>query len=282
MELRKLRYVQIPHFFRINAGDQIELENNENGEKLVVDVEKTARYQSAKKLLEAEGTKNVLSGGGDLDQGIESISNLTNYRESIPKYGLIAIHVKPGIDYKTIVKKCKEWVLEVSESKEHLIVTGKCVKEIDENASDIVVISCLLHDIERAFKDNRNPPESGEYGRWDDLEYNLWHGVRSADFSAEFLRRLDCGEDMIQKVRYLIINHEVGGDYEQNLIKDADSLSFLQTQVDKFIARVPEKFSKEHCKDKFEWMYNRITLNKTKELALPHYKEALKKLEDLQ
>lgn len=53
-------------------------------------------YISVKELLESEGIKNVLSSGGNIEQGITSIHSLKNgaYEERIKKFGVYAIGIK--------------------------------------------------------------------------------------------------------------------------------------------------------------------------------------------
>jgi len=181
------------------------------------------------------------------------------------------------MDTKELIKSSQEYVKELGESVNHLLLTGECVKDIDSTVDDTMIIACLLHDIERAFKENRNPPVES-HNNWNDEVYCLWHGARSAEFASEFLRRNDASEELISKVTNLIIHHELGGTEEQNLIKDADSLSFLQTQVDRFISKMDERGGKESIRNKFNWMYERISSEKAKELAKPFYEKAIEEL----
>jgi ASC-1-like (ASCH) protein len=49
-------------------------------------------------MLEAEGTKNVLSSGLDIAGGIESYNSLEGYKERIEKFGIYAIGVRPMLE----------------------------------------------------------------------------------------------------------------------------------------------------------------------------------------
>src|SRR3989344_1580256 len=82
----------------------------------------------------------------------------------------------------------------------------------------------------------------------------------------------------IERVKYLISKHEVGGDDDQNLLKDADSLSFVENNADFFISRL-DKLGYEKIKEKFDWMFNRITDQKAKEIAKPFYENMIYQLE---
>jgi ASC-1-like (ASCH) protein len=45
-------------------------------------------------MLEAEGTRNVLSSGLDVEGGIKSYNSLEGYEERIKKFGIYGIEVK--------------------------------------------------------------------------------------------------------------------------------------------------------------------------------------------
>ena len=67
---------------------------------------------------------------------------------------------------------------------------------------------------------------------------------------------------------------EEGGNEEADLIKDADSISYLENNAIKHIKLIG-KLSKDRIKNKVDWMYNRISSKKAKSLAEPFYKEAM-------
>jgi len=76
----------------------------------------------------------------------------------------------------------------------------------------------------------------------------------------------------------LVSRHEIGGNADQNLLKDADSISFFETNVGYFVSRTVIETSREKVKDKFDWTYHRMTSGKAKQFATPLYQEAIKKL----
>ena len=76
----------------------------------------------------------------------------------------------------------------------------------------------------------------------------------------------------------LVSKHEIGGNDDQNLLKDADSISFFETNVDYFVSMAVSEIGKEKVKDKFDWTFNRITSDKAKQFAQQLYQEAIKKL----
>ena len=76
----------------------------------------------------------------------------------------------------------------------------------------------------------------------------------------------------------LISRHEEGGNEDQNLLKDADSVSFFENNLSIFF-RKAEVEGKDKIKHKFNWMYNRITSVKAKQYAKRDYEKALKELD---
>jgi hypothetical protein len=129
-------------------------------------------------------------------------------------------------------------------------------------------IAALTHDIERQYPYKIPDPKI-----FSDKKYLTKHGKASARIVGNFLKFLGAKIDQ-KRVKQLISNHEVGGDEESNLIRDADSLSFLENTVEAFT----KKFSKEECQQKFAYMYDRIENPKAKKLGKPLYNKALKLL----
>lgn len=76
-------------------GHTITFTAKTSGEMMMVDVLGIRHYQDTRSMLETEGTRNVLSSGGNVEEGIESYNGFSEYRENIPKYGIYAIEVKP-------------------------------------------------------------------------------------------------------------------------------------------------------------------------------------------
>jgi len=93
----------------------------------------------------------------------------------------------------------------------------------------------------------------------------------------DFLIKAGAEEKLAAKVKSLIKKHEVGGTEAQNLIKDADSVSYFEVNALKHIKRTDE-FSKAEIKAKFDWMFKRITSKTARKIAEPFYKEAVKEL----
>ncbi len=81
------------------------------------------------------------------------------------------------------------------------------------------------------------------------------------------------------RVRELISKHEVGGDEEQDLLRDAYSISWLEVSAPKHIGK--KLFPKEEMEKKVASMFGRITSSAAKELARPFYEEAVRLLQQM-
>lgn len=82
-------------FDKMGDGDTIVFERESDREKMEVKVLYVHHYKNIRSMLEAEGTINVLSGRGTIEEGIKSYNSIENYEENIPTYGIYAIGVKP-------------------------------------------------------------------------------------------------------------------------------------------------------------------------------------------
>ena len=100
-------------------------------------------------------------------------------------------------------------------------------------------------------------------------------------FIRQFLKDRHLDEGFIEKVGHLVEVHEFGGNEEENTLKDADSISFLEIITDLFIENIGKRWTKEEAVSKITFMYNRISSPQARELAQPFYDDAIKKLEGL-
>ena len=80
---------------RMTAGDIINFTNNVTDEKMSCSILFVRKYPDVRSMLEAEGTKNVLSRPLDIEGGIKSYNSLEGYEEGIKNFGIYAIGIKP-------------------------------------------------------------------------------------------------------------------------------------------------------------------------------------------
>ena len=175
----------------------------------------------------------------------------------------------------------RAWVIEhYGRHAQHLVKAEEWLKRIDPAASQVMLLATLTHDMERAFPGPDSPKQDPALGP-DDPVYNSAHSERSARIVSEFLRTQQAPEDMITEVARLICVHEIGGWEDANWVQAADSLSFLEVNVDFFLDRIDapnDNWTSESVRAKFDWMYNRIQIPMAQTLATPLYENAIQKL----
>jgi len=148
------------------------------------------------------------------------------------------------------------------------------------NADKALQIAAYAHDIERAYRTAEIAAihKKSEKGFQDD-EFLKHHQERGAEIIGEFLIKEGASKELIERVKMLVLKHEHGGNEDQDLLKDCDTLSFFETNADMFIKEKAKILGKKKVKSKFDWMFNRLSSNKVKEVARPLYLNALEDLE---
>lgn len=80
---------------RMIAGDTVTFTNNITSEQIVCGVLSVRKYPDVRSMLETEGVGNVLSSGGNIEEGIASYNSFDGYKGRIKKYGIYAIGIFP-------------------------------------------------------------------------------------------------------------------------------------------------------------------------------------------
>ena len=135
------------------------------------------------------------------------------------------------------------------EDPRHSILAKKWVKKLDPKAPYHVQIAALAHDIDRARHSVKWKENTEKYNA-----FKKRHEARSAKIACEILRKHKYSLSFRRKVSHIIRNHEFGGNYETNLVRDADSLSFFENNIKYMIKRHPDSYTIKKCK----WMFNRV------------------------
>jgi pyruvate, water dikinase len=170
------------------------------------------------------------------------------------------------------------WVIEnYPYNSTHLLKSLEWVDRLAADASEAVRLATLTHDMERAF----GGPDAVPI-KMSDRAYEEAHSNRSARIVGEWLRANGAGDALTNEVQRLIRVHEWGGSPDANLVQAADSLSFLETNVDLMLGFA--KTGKYSCTDiavKFDQMYERIQVPAASALARPMWERAKARLEAL-
>lgn len=183
---------------------------------------------------------------------------------------------------ETLRDRAREWVcVHYEHGAQHLLRAEAWLLRLKPDASEELLLATLTHDMERAFPGPDSPSLDPRRGV-DDPVYNMAHSERSARIVSTYLREQGASQESIEQVVRLIRAHEYGGEYDENLVQAADSLSFLEVNVDIFLGWLDagdEKWNADAVRAKFTWMYERIQVPQARGLARPLYEEAMRKLE---
>jgi len=164
----------------------------------------------------------------------------------------------------------------LSSRGKHLLKTKDWLLKIYPEADEAMQIAAVAHDIDAAFVEYTND------GSFKDPNYLRDHQMGAATVLGDFLGENGMDVKVIEKVKHFVEKHEVGGDGGQNMVKDADSLGFFDRDLHDFINRhLAKGTDKDKLREKFDWMYDRITSPHAKALAKPMYDEAIKLLGEL-
>ena len=184
---------------------------------------------------------------------------------------------------QNLLQKVTEFVSEPfvkagkTQNTKHLERTVYWLKQLKPAADEAMLIAAMSHDIERAFRQEDMEKLKKAAGTLD-KEFLNRHQERGSKIMAEFLEKCGADKELIAKVERLITHHEKGGDEEQNLLKDADSISFFENNIPTFLTKAVAEIGKEEVRKKFDWMFERITSPEAKEMVKEWYAKAVEGL----
>lgn len=181
-----------------------------------------------------------------------------------------------------LIWRADEWIAGYWNA-DHLRRTVHWLRVLDPGVSDALVLAALTHDMERAFPGPDMPVQDARRGP--DPEYNRRHQERSARIVGEWLRQQGAGESLVAEVEQLIAVHEEGGWPEADLLQAADSLSFLEVNVDLFIAYAAtgkHNYGPAEARSRVRHMYDRIRLASARRLAGPLLDAAMARFDEFE
>ncbi len=136
---------------------------------------------------------------------------------------------------------------------EHSKSTKKWILKLKPNADEAMQIAALAHDIERGFIGEKEAKLKEKNKNYD--KHKEEHAKRSVKVISALLRKYDFHKEFIKKVEHLVLYHEVGGDEDTDFLKDADSISFFEDNLEYYF----EVFGNEKTKFKIKYMFDRIS-----------------------
>lgn len=134
----------------------------------------------------------------------------------------------------------------------HAELVLKWTLKLKPDADEALQIAALSHDIDRAVT-GITEKDLKDYSQID--EFKKEHSLRSANIISEILKKYNYPQDIIDKVKYLVERHEFGGDYESDILKDADSIAYFDYNIPSYLKRN----GRERTISKIQFMYNRLS-----------------------
>lgn len=158
----------------------------------------------------------------------------------------------------------------------HLRRTRDWLVSLAPGSSPALRIAALTHDIERHFPGGPIMSLADPAG---EPAYREAHSRRSADLVAEWLQEQGAADDLVAEVHALVLLHECGGTPDADLLQAADSLSFLESNVELVESWVREnRCSAQRAVEQLDWMLQRIRLERARRLAEPLHADAVRRL----
>lgn len=167
----------------------------------------------------------------------------------------------------SLIDAARKWVTDCYPyNRHHLLKALEWLDRVAPDSAEAVRLATLTHDMERAFP----VPDQPVAKTLSDPEYERAHSLRSARIVAAWLREQGADESLVDRVESLIMAHEFGGWHEADLVQAADSLSFLDTNIELFLGFVRSGRHPAHeVRKKFNQMFERIQIPRLKVLAQP-------------
>jgi hypothetical protein len=153
------------------------------------------------------------------------------------------------------------------------------VKKLKPDADEALQIAAYGHDIERPIRVEASLTKINRVG-WD--KFYEEHQIDSEKIIKEFLSKHTKDKKIIDKVGFLVRHHEEGGIPESDVLMDADSLSYFEKNAPKHTTpKVVSSWGYALVKRKLNFMFNRISSEKAKDIARPMYEKAMSQLEKI-
>jgi hypothetical protein len=179
-----------------------------------------------------------------------------------------------------LMAAARQWVVDrYPYNRDHLLRSLEWLDRVAPGSAEAVRLATLTHDMERAFPG----PDQPHATAFVDAEYLRLHSERSARIVAAWLREQRADAVLIADVERLIVAHEIGGWPEADLVQAADSLSFLDVNIDLFLEFVRSgRFTTSQVREKFEASRDRIRVPHLRAMAATMADRALDRLRALE
>lgn len=136
--------------------------------------------------------------------------------------------------------------------------------KIKPDADDALQIAALAHDIDRASDQKVKRDDYEDYDA-----FKAAHAKHSANILRDILEAHGVCSYIIDKACRLVLHHEVGGDPEADVLQDADSISYFDSNLPLYYGREGWEETKRRCL----WGYRRLSPKMHKVLLSIHHQD---------
>lgn len=151
----------------------------------------------------------------------------------------------------------------VPEDPLHAENTLEWLLRLDPKAGEALQIAALGHDIDRAAEEGKVLRSS--YGNYD--AFKAAHARNSAAILRGILDECGVSPPVVEEACRLVTHHEAGGDYQSDLLKDADGISYFAVNMPHYYQREGPQETKRRCR----WGYGRLSERARKIVQDLHY-----------
>ena len=141
-------------------------------------------------------------------------------------------------------------ISEYSEDIFHSMNTLEWVLQLKPDADDALQIAALGHDIERGIGKRRI--SASAYETYD--EFKQAHALNSAEILVELMEESGIDQGIVDDVAHLVANHESGGDKREEVLKDANVISFFHVCLPLYYDRRGYETTQKRC----VWAYRKL------------------------
>ena len=156
------------------------------------------------------------------------------------------------VTFEKVKKKISEIVVRSPYPEEpfHSINTLEWVLRLDPLADEAMQIAALGHDIERS--DEKRRVQSSGFETFE--QFKEAHALNSAQILSEIMEKEGFDEALTDNVARLVAHHESGGNERENILKNADTLSFFQVCLPLYF----DRHGPERTRKRLVWGYRKL------------------------
>ena len=153
----------------------------------------------------------------------------------------------------------------VPEDPRHADNTLEWLLRLDPDAGEALRLAALAHDIDRAIEESK--VKRADFDDYD--AFKAAHARHGAELLRPILTACDVARNVVDEACRLVMVHEVGGDIDADLLKDADSISYFDVNLPLYYQR--EGWAE--TKRRSLWGYRRLSARARKIVESIGYEE---------